>query len=229
MGSSPAESSYFEDEVLLGLSLKSGTFRCLECKRSLVKDVSTLGISCANCQKLLNLHFTPESPSPPSATNPLGPKPSLAFLGAAVPNHSTLFSASHLPQQPAAPLPLRPHHQSPATTGDFTSTYAAAAAAMINPKLMSLFGMHPSFAAAMLMRNPHSSHSNPNLPPYPLDPTQKPPSQVPPVLNGPPPMPKLIPVPQSKSNCELIDSSGHSRMLFQVSNMPTHSCTTFHL
>ena len=159
MGST-VESSYFEDEVLLGLSLKSGTFRCLECKRSLINNISTLGMSCANCQKLLNLYNNPESASePPSNLAPHRPRsPPIIYRPPPAPQLGE-------PTHPKMEVPRLPSSGPSPSSGGCGSELGTPAGApyhggIFSPQVLNLLGSHPSLAAALLLRQSQLS-SNP--------------------------------------------------------------------
>ena len=144
MGST-VESSYFEDEVLLGLSLKSGTFRCLECKRSLITNISTLGMSCANCQKLLNLYNNPEEA--PSTLTPHQPRSPPIYR-----------QPTQLGEPPKMEMPRLPSLAGgPPGRGEVQGA-GPYAGGIFSPQVLNLLGSHPSLAAALLLR--HSQFSS---------------------------------------------------------------------
>ena len=169
----PALSPFWGDEeILLALSLKNGTFRCIQCRRNVDSHLNSVrpnsapfsphnSISCGNCLKLKA--FNP----PTTNNNSIGKEPFVpsqqhnqtqaAKQKVAVESILTSQYASEK-HQPS----INDHHV------DFLNNAYSLynSANFVNPNLLAFLGSYPSLAASMFMNTArHSQHLS-------LDPTE---------------------------------------------------------
>ena len=161
-----------DEEILLALSLKNGTFRCIQCRRNVDSQLNSVrpnsapfsphnSISCGNCLKLNA--FNP----PTTNNNSIGKEPFVpsqqhnqtqaAKQKVAVESILTSQYASEK-HQPS----INDHHV------DFLNNAYSLynSANFVNPNLLAFLGSYPSLAASMFLNTArHSQHLS-------LDPTE---------------------------------------------------------